>query len=99
MLYVCKLEYCPENERFSNILKTPEICAISGVISFGKPFGNLCSEKHRFTDGYAAALAFILSITFFIPIQTDISENISTMLPLSVNGASWRTDISFIIPL
>ena len=30
---------------------------ISGVISFGKPFGNLCSEKYRFTDDYAAALA------------------------------------------
>lgn len=45
MLYVCKLEYCPENERFSDILKTPEICAISGAISFVKSFGNLCSKK------------------------------------------------------
>lgn len=81
MLYVCKLEYCPENVRFTDRLKAPEICVISGAISFGKPFGNLCLEKHRFTNDYAAALAFILSITFFIPIQTDISENITTTLP------------------
>ena len=57
---------------------------ISGVISFGKPFGNLCSEKHRFTDDYAAALAFILSITFFIPIQTDMSE----IFPCSLQGGT-----------
>lgn len=81
MLYVCKLEYCPENVRFTDILKAPEICVISVAISFGKPFGNLCLEKHRFTDDYAAAFAFILSITFFIPIQTDISEIITTTLP------------------
>ena len=93
MFYVCKLEYCPENVRFTDILNATEICVISVEISFGKPFGNLCSEKHRFADDYAATLAFILSITFFIPIQTDISENISTILLLSVNGASWRTDI------
>lgn len=91
MLYVCKPEYCSENERFSDILKSPEICAISGAISFGKPFGNLCLEKHRFTNDYAAALAFILSITFFIPIQTDISENITTTLLLSMNRFSLDT--------
>lgn len=30
MLYVCKLEYCPENVRFTDILKSLEICVISG---------------------------------------------------------------------
>ena len=50
MLYVCKPEYCSENEHFSDILKAPKICMISGVISFGKPFGNLCSKKHRFME-------------------------------------------------
>ena len=37
---------------------------------------------------YAAALAFILSITLLMPSQTEISVNTSTMLPLSVKGAS-----------
>lgn len=63
MLYVCKLEYCPENVRYTDILKVPEIYVISGVISFGNPFGNLCSEKHRFADNQVAALAFILRFT------------------------------------
>ena len=50
MLYVCKLEYCPENVRFTDILKAPRNLYDLGVISFGKPFGNLCSEKHRFME-------------------------------------------------
>ena len=46
MLYVCKLEYCPENVRFTDILNATEICVISVEISFGKaPFyGRLCSH-------------------------------------------------------
>ena len=48
---------------------------------------------------YATAFALICSITFLIPIQTFKSVKISATLPLSVNGASCRTDISFINPL
>ena len=47
---------------------------------------------------HAAALALIRSIMRLIPSQRERSVNISTMLPLSVNGASCKTDISFIIP-
>ena len=50
-------------------------------------------------DVYAAAFALIVSMTFFIPIQTPISVKISEMLPRSVNGDSSKTDRSFIIPL
>lgn len=50
MLYVCKPEYCSKNERFTDTKEAPEITQISGGFSFGKLFGNLCSEMHRFTD-------------------------------------------------
>ena len=50
-------------------------------------------------DVYAAAFALIVSMTFFIPIQTPISVKISEMLPRSVNGDSSKTERSFIIPL
>ena len=51
-----------------------------------------------FRNFYAAALALICSITLRIPLHTERSANTSTILPLSVNGASCRTDISFITP-
>lgn len=50
-------------------------------------------------DVYAAAFPLIVSMTFFIPIQTLISVKISEMLPRSVNGDSNKTERSFIIPL
>lgn len=43
---------CSTNERFTDKIVTPEIFVISGVISFGNPFGNLCSGKVRFTNAY-----------------------------------------------
>ena len=48
---------------------------------------------------YATAFELIFSIVFRIPIQTVRSVNTSTMLPWSVNGASCKTDRSFIMPL
>lgn len=39
-----------ENVRLTDTKKAPGIIVISGVISFGNPFGNLYPEKHRFTD-------------------------------------------------
>ncbi len=39
-----------ENVRLTDTKEAPGIIVISGVFSFGKTFGNLCSEKHRFTD-------------------------------------------------
>lgn len=53
----------------------------------------------RYKSHAAIALALILSITPLIPSQTDRSVNTSTTLPLSVKGASCRTDKSFIRPL
>ena len=47
----------------------------------------------------ATAFAFTRSIALRIPAHTDKSVNTSTMLPWSVNGASCKTDKSFIIPL
>ena len=47
----------------------------------------------------ATAFAFTRSIACRIPAHTDKSVNTSTMLPWSVNGASCKTDKSFIIPL
>lgn len=41
---------CSKNERFTDKIVTPEITRISGVFSFGNPFGNLCSEKVGFTN-------------------------------------------------
>ena len=49
---------------------------------------------------YAArALALMRSMMLFTPIHTVKSVNTSTILPLSVNGASCRTERSFIRPL
>ena len=59
----------------------------------------LCGYLYIRVFSYAAAFALILSIIFLMPSHTDKSENTSTTLPLSVNGASCSTDISFIIPL
>ena len=41
---------CPQNVRLSDEWKSPEIRVISGVILFGKAFGNLCSGKGRFAE-------------------------------------------------
>lgn len=48
---------------------------------------------------YAAALALIRSMTLLIPAHRDRSVKISTILPRSVKGGSWRTDKSLITPL
>ena len=39
-----------QNVRLSDVKKSPEIFVISGVILFGKAFGNLCSGKGRFAE-------------------------------------------------
>ena len=67
---------------------------------------NHCYSRHSsfsspyyiFVQFYATALALILSITLLIPLHSVRSVNISTMLPWSVKGGSWRTDRSFIMP-
>ena len=46
------------------------------------------SDNYNLSSLYAAAFAFIISITLLIPIHTLRSVNISTTLPLSVNGDS-----------
>ena len=46
----CMSFFCTKNVRLSNDKESPEICMISGVILFGKSFGNLCSGKGRFAE-------------------------------------------------
>ena len=80
-----------------------------------KQCGIRCSGQHRYgmksakkiyiaaasklSNHAATAFAFTRSIACRIPTHTDKSVNTSTMLPWSVNGASCKTDKSFIIPL
>lgn len=68
------------------------VCIILSFMFKGKQLHKSALKKFRikltYFPFYAAALAFIISITFLIPIHKFKSVNISTTLPRSVNGDS-----------
>ncbi len=81
---------CFVTDEFDEKKETKEACH-SGCASFALRI-NLIAHA-------ANAFALTCSIIFRMPIQTLKSVKISTTLPLSVNGASCKTERSFITPL
>lgn len=84
----CKDIIQKHSKDFGGTPEDPDVIKLCGCSrnSFYKYKRETKTSNHK--KLHAAAFALILSMMFFIPNQTEISVNTSTMLPLSVNGGS-----------